>query len=274
MQQLKSLAWPLVAFTVIVFTAAFLSSQEYSWGDWQPASCMPASCFCEDIRPGAVAQPANAWSSLGFALIGLLVLGQCRNDLSAHKRRERWNPMTRQSSYAATYGVALIVIGLGSAFYHASLTFVGQFFDVMGMYLLATFVLVYNLDRWRTMPKKSFVLMYLAANLILAYLLIEVPVLRRWIFGAILLVALAPEFLRRRQQRADIQTKYLRAALATMLTAFIIWVLDYAKILCDPASWLQGHALWHLLGAQAAGYLYLYYRSENQAHSRTSHGSG
>ncbi|RIK53806.1 hypothetical protein DCC62_32135 [candidate division KSB1 bacterium] len=263
MQQLKSLAWPLVAFTVIVFTAAFLSSQEYSWGDWQPASCMPASCFCEDIRPGAVAQPANAWSSLGFALIGLLVLGQCRNDLSVHKRRERWNPMTRQTSYAATYGVALIVIGLSSAFYHASLTFVGQFFDVMGMYLLATFVLVYNLDRWRTMPKKSFVLMYLAANLILAYLLIEVPVLRRWIFGAILLVALAPEFLRRRQQRADIQTKYLRAALATLLTAFIIWVFDYAKILCDPASWLQGHALWHLLGAQAAGYLYLYYRSEN-----------
>lgn len=263
MQQLKSFAWPLAAFTVIVFTAAFLSSQEYSWGGWQPASCMPASCFCEGIRPGAVAQPANAWSSLGFALIGLLVLGQCRNDLSAHIRRERWNPMTRQTSYAATYGVALIMIGLGSAFYHASLTFVGQFFDVMGMYLLATFVLLYNLDRWHTMPKKSFVLMYLAANLILAYLLIEVPALRRWIFGVILLAALVPEFLRRQQRQIDIQTKYLRAALAMILAAFIIWILDYTRILCNPNSWLQGHALWHLLGALAAGCLYLYYRSEN-----------
>lgn len=263
MPSLKYVAWPVAAFGVIVFTALFFSRREFSWHGWQPASCMPSSCFCEGIRPGTVAQPANAWSSLGFALIGLLVLGQCGNDLSAHKRRERWNPMTRQLGYAATYGVALIVIGLGSAFYHASLTFVGQFFDVMGMYLLATFILLYNLDRWRTMPRKSFVVTYLAANLMLAYLLIELPILRRWIFGVILLAALAPEFLRRRRRRVDIQTKYLRAAVAIMLTAFIIWILDYAKVLCDPASWLQGHALWHLLGAQAAGYLYLYYRSEN-----------
>lgn len=270
MNHLKPWMWPAVVFALIFCAVIFFSQQEFSWKGWRPASCMPVSCFCESIRPGAVAQPANTWSSLGFVLAGLLIMGQCRHDLIGNLGQKRVNLMTRQKSYATTYGVALLLIGLGSTFYHASLTFVGQFFDVMGMYLLATFVLLYNLDRWRAMPKKSFVLMYLAANLILAYLLIEVPVLRRWIFGAILLAALAPEFLRRQQRQVDIQTKYLRAALATMLTAFIIWILDYTRILCDPNSWLQGHALWHLLGAQAAGYLYLYYRSENTTPSVSS----
>jgi hypothetical protein len=38
----------------------------------------------------------------------------------------------------------VILIGLGSWFYHASLAFVGQGFDVAGMYLLGTFMVLYG----------------------------------------------------------------------------------------------------------------------------------
>jgi hypothetical protein len=60
------------------------------------------------------------------------------------------------------------MIGLGSAFYHASLTFAGQFFDVMGMYLLASFILLYNISRVSAFSRRKFVSAYLALNSILA----------------------------------------------------------------------------------------------------------
>ncbi len=57
---------------------------------------MPDSCFCEAIRAGAIAQPANFWSSFAFVLAGLLL----------------WE----RRLFAAT----LMLVGVGSAYYHAS----------------------------------------------------------------------------------------------------------------------------------------------------------
>jgi hypothetical protein len=171
--------------------------------------------------------------------------------------------MTRQRAYPVLYGIALMLIGLGSTFYHASLTFAGQFFDVMGMYMLACFILLYNVSRLTALNAKTFVLAYLALNLVLVYVLLEFPALRRYIFGAIVIAALLPEYRVRKQQRLQINGFFLYAAWWTLIVAFIIWTMDIAKILCNPNSWLQGHALWHILGALAAGFLYLYYRSEN-----------
>jgi hypothetical protein len=50
-------------------------------------------------------------------------------------------------------------------------------------------------------------------------------------------------------------------ALAAMLVAFTIWLLSNAGW-CDPASFLQGHAAWHLLCAVAAYFLFRFYESE------------
>ncbi|MFC7597123.1 hypothetical protein ACFQU3_17530 [Terrabacter sp. GCM10028922] len=44
---------------------------------------------------------------------------------------------------------------------------------------------------------------------------------------------------------------WLHLGLGLLLTAYVLWVLDQWSILCDPASWLQGHAAWHVLGAAA-----------------------
>src|SRR6266481_825369 len=104
--------------------------------NWPPATCRPDHCFCEAIHNGAVAQPANSWSNLGFVVVGLLI---------AHARmRDDASPI---APYRRIYGYALVLIGLGSAFYHASLTFVGQLMDVSGMYILITFALLYSLKR-------------------------------------------------------------------------------------------------------------------------------
>jgi hypothetical protein len=252
---------PVLLLALIIGAAAALGRVDFSWANWRPASCMPVNCFCEAVHSDTIAQPANTWSSFAFVLAGLLVIRQSGDDV----RSRRLNPMTSRRAYPLLYGMALLFLGLGSAFYHASLTFAGQFVDLMGMYLLACFILLYNVSRLTVLNGKTFVLAYLALNLLLAYILLEFPALRRYIFGVIIVAALLPEDRVRQQKKPRINVFFLQAAWWSLLVAFVIWTLDITKILCNPNSWLQGHALWHILGALAAGFLYLYYRSENDA---------
>ena len=66
-----------------------------------------------------------------------------------------------------------------------------------------------------------------------------------------------------RAQRAPaLESHHFRRALTLIVVAFGIWILDITKVLCDPASPIQGHAVWHVLGAAATWFLFLYYRSE------------
>ena len=196
---------PVIAFLAILGSAVVLSFIEYSWTGWRPANCMPENCFCEAIRSGTVAQPVNTWSSFGFVLIGFLVIRQSREDVRLRKS----NLMTRQRAYPALFGVALIITGLGSAFYHASLTFVGQFFDVMGMYLIASFIMLYNISRLKSRSSKNFVIAYFLINALLAFLLITYPALRRYIFGAIIFATLLPEYRLRKTRTLRINNFFI-----------------------------------------------------------------
>jgi hypothetical protein len=51
-----------------------------------------------------------------------------------------------------------------------------------------------------------------------------------------------------------------------MMFAFVIWALDRERLICYPDSLLQGHALWHTLGAVAATCLFRSYEEEAGAH--------
>ena len=60
---------------------------------------------------------------------------------------------------------------------------------------------------------------------------------------------------------------FLVAAIASLVMACSAWILDVTRVVCAPDSWLQGHAMWHVLMAAVIGWMYLYYRSE-RAHTR------
>jgi hypothetical protein len=226
----------------------------FDWTSWRPATCMPDLCFCEAVRTGVVRQPANALSSLAFVVVALLLL------------RER----TRASAdpapvYRGVYIGALIVIGFGSAFYHASLTFAGQFIDVMGMYFIATFVVLYAIGRLRHLEPRVVALAYVLINTGLAWILLSLPQLRRYAFGVIILLGLALEYSARRRSGNTAGLERLGYAAGLIAIAFVIWTLDITRVVCSPHSMLQGHAVWHILGAAASWQLYRYYRSEGVA---------
>jgi hypothetical protein len=179
-----------------------------------------------------VRQPANAVSSLAFVIVALLLLREPR------------------SSARTTYMAALIVIGLGSAFYHASLTFAGQFVDVFGMYLIATFIITDNLSRSGRLTERKALTAFVAANAVLSIVLLALPLARRYLFALLIVYVLFLEIRARRS--ASIKATPLHAAIAALLAGFAIWILDITRVVCSPHSWIQGHALWHLLGAGSA----------------------
>jgi hypothetical protein len=212
------------------------------------ASCMPDSCFCEAIRSDGIKQPANTWSSLAFVVVAGMVL-----------MRRTGKPSAGRAGYPLLYAFTLLVIGFGSAYFHATLSFRGQFADVLGMYLLATVALLYSIGRLRPLSAATLVTSYIATNAVLAMLLYWMPVVRRVVFALLILAVLIVEILGRRKRGTSSDTRHLKIAAAIMALAFAIWILDFTRILCRPESWIQGHSLWHVLGAVAAWYLLLYF---------------
>ena len=247
----------IAIFALITLASLALALVNYSWASWQPATCMPDNCFCEPLRDGFIRQPVNTYSNLAYILVGLLILTNARRD------KARANLLLSHRAYSLVFGGATMAIGVGSFFYHASFTFVGQWFDLMGMYLFASFALLYTLARLRPMRGATFALGYVAVNTMLGYSLIVNPEARRQIFAAMIYGVIVLEALVLLAERPRIKTRYFVGALISLAVAYGIWLLDESRAWCDPAGIVQGHALWHFLTATAAGLLFLYYRSED-----------
>ena len=224
---------------------------------------MPSSCFCEAIRGGAVKQPANAVSSLAFVIVAVLVLRRALND----RARSSDGQIARfhtNIAYPLVFAAALTFVGLGSAYFHATLSFNGQFLDVLGMYLIATFALIYSIDRLRGIPTGMMIVLFAALNTLLAALLYWVPVARRFLFAILVIGIIIVELIIKQRRSEPSSNRYILRAIAVMTIAFAIWITDYTRLLCDPSSIIQGHAIWHVLGAIASWQLYLHYASENR----------
>lgn len=219
------------------------------WETWRPATCFPDDCFCEAIRDTFVRQPANTWSSLAFVIVALWV--------ASWRPRRGLSGVALTDAEAGLFSGSLALIGLGSAFYHASLTFVGQVLDVSGMYLVATFILLHRLGQRLALSPLWGVLGFVLVNAVLMTAQVTTPALRRVVFGFLLLAALVVEWRSSRVSRA-----WLTTCAGVMGIAFLIWVADRQRLVCAPESIVQGHAIWHVLGALAAACLWRSYETE------------
>lgn len=248
-------AWPWLAFLAIIGALQLITGLEVDWTTWKPATCMPNECFCEHLRDDWIRQPANTWSNMGFVLVGLLIIARPmpKTDTDA-PLRDNWR-------FRVAYGLMAMFIGLGSWWYHASMSFAGQWFDVMGMYLLPTFLVAYNGVRLGRIAMRGFLSAWLLVNALLGLMLAFAAQLRRPVFAALLAILFASELYTGKKRIAVLTTKWLWSALFTFAVAWGIWNLDRHGIVCDPHSLAQGHAVWHLLCAVSTWLLYRYYCS-------------
>ncbi len=248
---LAALALTTVSAMITIVLLMLVGS---GWSHFAQATCTETRCFCELPRTGAfLMQPANSWSSFGFVFAGFLMILLARS----RDRMSAFPPLA-----AGTLGIAAIIVGIGSVLFHATLTLWGQFFDVLGMYLVSGFFLIYAIAKWRRIRDRRAMIYYALLCTLLIAILYALPEVRRWLFALILLIAIILELVFARPLRPQVRTGYYIAGLVVNIVAFTIWNLDQRGQICSPDSVLQGHAVWHLLGAVALWFAFLYYRSE------------
>lgn len=216
-------------------------------------------CHCERIRSGGIKQPSNTWSNLAFVLVGMLIL------ISAGgSRAVSGNPIATVPFYPISYGLLVISLGLGSMFFHASMKKWGSIVDNLAMYWFLSFVVLY--DIYRILDARNlgmFILIFLFLNVALAAVRFLNEGSERYVFPVLFLWLIIIEILISTGAFGDIGLAreflpWLVLEVVTFAVAFGIWLLSgTGKPLCRPDSWIQGHAVWQILGALAAGFLYL-----------------
>lgn len=220
--------------------------------------------YCEFNHPERLFhQPINTYSNLIYFFYGLLVFQLALKDLKLVE--VKGVNSIRSSPYLSIILAAnFIYLSFGSAFFHSSLTWIGQRVDMNATYGLTLSLICIGLVQ--VLVKKELskqiqgglvvgMLLLIAGFLPLA-LQISSSILLPSLF-LILLVLGIINYLQYPTQRIP-----LLGLLSFVLLAVAIQIrsMDVAKINCDPMSIWQGHALWHFLTATSSLYMYLFFR--------------
>ncbi|MDR7255446.1 hypothetical protein J2X46_004453 [Nocardioides sp. BE266] len=256
------MARPLaVAGTVAVVSTALLVAAVAQ--GWLGPDVGRGANFCEAPHDGWIRQPANALSNVGFVVAGLLIA--VRAD-----RLPRDGVMS--TTVATSYACVVVLLGPGSAAMHATQSAWGGHLDMLSMYLVAGFAAAWAWVRWTRRGTTAFLMAYaacVAACELVGLWSDPVPVVHysgNLAFGLLLVAAVVLET--RIWRRGETTTVFANGvvSLTAMLVAFTIWLLTNAGM-CDPHSLLQGHAVWHLLCAVAAYWLFRLYASERSVNT-------
>lgn len=236
-------------------------------GSWMGPAGANSDVFCETFRPGLIKQPVNTWSNVAFIIVGLAIGWQ----QSKGRFASNSNSFTRTLFYPTFFATLAVLLGPGSMAMHASTAHIGGFFDMLSMYLIASFMLSYALERLLGWRPRHFSICF-AIVLAICIVVHFSPI--RTVFGieAILLIfatyivlasAIELYFVLIKKTGAD--WRMVVAFIGAFLLAFFIWNLSLTgNVWCNPDSIWQGHGAWHILNAVSVYFIYRYYVSEGK----------
>lgn len=198
---------------------------------WWAARERLGASDCERLRPGALAQPANTVSSLGYVAAGAWVARRAPVDDAAARRA----------------AVALVATGIGSVLYHGPCPPGARWAHDASLAALLVGVLVRDLDDLAE-PAVPPGRVHAAAAAALGGVLAARPDGANAVAAVVGAAAIGAEaLLARRGRRPRWRTS---AGLLLAGTAVNVATRTGAPG-CRPDSWWQGHAVWHALTAAA-----------------------
>jgi hypothetical protein len=258
----------------------------------EPDSCIPKedlkkqvsvknSCYCEPFNvqevvknEGGVRQPFNTFSNfyvLGTGSVLTFLLWRQRrkredsNDPEVRHPTKDKNRFRIGNFYPITYCLVLIFLGLGSMFFHASITHFGGTFDNMSMYPLTNFLIFYTIVRL-TGKDMIFYIGFPVATLLclipavlaahLSSLIILLFSVTTYAVLELLVTVYKPEV------RIEKRFMWLWfAAIGSFAVAVLFWAFsDTGGALCVPAHNFQYHGVWHWFSGAMAMLLYFYWK--------------
>lgn len=208
-------------------------------------------------------QSMNTYSNLAYFFFGILVLQIAQYDFK-NKENTTQNRLEKFPLLSALMGCCFIYLSFGSAFFHASLTYLGQRVDMNGTYSISIsllgigcYHLLHRIDFSAT-AKKLWIgglLVIIVAFLPISLMISSSKLLPAMIL--LLLISITIHYIQFRKQKS-----FILAILGfvLMFIAVKIRTLDVQKVDCDPYSWYQGHAVWHLLTALSSFCSYVFFR--------------
>jgi hypothetical protein len=222
------------------------------WRDWVTEHSTLVY-FCEPATVEALfRQKVDTYSNLGFFFGAMLLYAFARAD----RRTEGIGFATVHPIWSFWYGSAMLVTFLGSTFFHASLTRSGEALDLAGVYAAVLLPGFFNLHRIGTLWKRQRIaafpfLLVWGIVWITSSLLIFTVSSRVIVLAALLLIGISGFVL---WLRVHPRKGWWFAGSSILVTgiAATFFVFDIRKVGCDPQSWYQAHALWHLLSCAAA----------------------
>ena len=220
--------------------------------------------YCEFNHPERLFhQPMNTYSNLIYFFYGLLVFQLGWKDWKAFANREA-NTVGKFPYLSLLLAANFIYLSLGSAFFHSSLTWIGQRMDMNATYGLTLSLICIGMVQVvvkKELSKQFQVILLLGMLLLIVGFLplalqISSAILLPALFLVLLLLGIG-NYLQYRTQRSPL---LLILSFVLLAVAIQVRTLDVAKINCDPLSIWQGHALWHILTATSSLCMYLYFR--------------
>lgn len=212
---------------------------------WHSLKHDPAS-FCEESLCAWVRQPGNTVSNLGFTLVAALIFWQAKRDNNHHL-------------FPLVYFALLT--GIGSAFFHASETWIGGVLDFSGMYFGASYMLAVNVRRLTRWGKPAILAVFFGSLLVSIILLVTERSLARSFYGVEgFLCCVLLESVLYFKQAIRPSYRWFWGFWGLFALGYGFWLLDVKHVWCDPANhWISGHALWHWINALALYCVYRYH---------------
>ncbi len=220
--------------------------------------------YCEFNHPERLFhQPVNTYSNLIYFFYGMVVFQLGWRDWKSSANREA-NTVRRFPYLSLLLAANFIYLSLGSAFFHSSLTWMGQRMDMNATYGLTLSLICIGLVQVlvkKELTKQIQVGLVVGMLLLIAgFLPLALQISSSILLPSLFLILLVLGIINYFQYPA--QRIPVLGVLGFVLLAVAIQIraLDVAKVNCDPMSIWQGHALWHLLTATSSLCMYFYFR--------------
>lgn len=208
-------------------------------------------------------QSMNTYSNLVYFFFGIFICLIGKQDYDNQQLISK-NRLANFPELSFLIGISFIYLSFGSAFFHASLTWIGQRVDMNGTYSLSISILLIafyqvfykiELSKVAKIGLIIFALLLIISFYQIALLVSSSILLPIFIFSVWLLIAINYfQFLKERSLILAL------LSIISIIIALKIRTMDVQKINCDPYSLYQGHSLWHFLAGFSSFCSYTFFR--------------